>query len=271
MKKSKQTLLWQLTGDVLPAASYIFGTMHVRNSSVIGQLEHIYKTIDSCEAFATEFDLQEAALYMTPQDMLLPDGQRLLDFMEEKKYQKLRKILHQASGLNLDDFQQYKPIFIINMLTEKILTADMQVSLDEYLWQYARQAGKKITGIETYAEQRQILQRIPIEEQVQALKKAGQNIATFRKQLFQLTNVYATGNIQRIFLLSKRQSGKWRKALLYRRNVNMAERIYELAQEHTLFAAIGAGHLGGQQGVLRLLKQQQLTIKPVSFSQLENY
>jgi len=44
----------------------------------------------------------------------------------------------------------------------------------------------------------------------------------------------------------------------------MTDRIIELAIKQPLFCAIGAGHLAGKSGILRLLKQQGLTIKPIN-------
>jgi uncharacterized protein YbaP (TraB family) len=46
----------------------------------------------------------------------------------------------------------------------------------------------------------------------------------------------------------------------------MANRIAEFTNQHTIFAAIGAGHLGGKKGVLRLLKKKGFTVKPIKMS-----
>ena len=51
--------------------------------------------------------------------------------------------------------------------------------------------------------------------------------------------------------------------MLYQRNVVMTDRFFKIIQEKSIFCAIGAGHLGGKQGVLRLLKQRGLTVKEV--------
>ena len=43
----------------------------------------------------------------------------------------------------------------------------------------------------------------------------------------------------------------------------MAKRIGLMAKEQSIFAAIGASHLGGQKGVLRLLKKEGFKVRPV--------
>ena len=66
----------------------------------------------------------------------------------------------------------------------------------------------------------------------------------------------------------KKTAGSMRDALLYDRNIIMADRIEELGSQSSLFAAIGAGHLGGKKGVLRLLKQKGCEIIPVNYKAL---
>lgn len=237
--------------------------MHVRDRRVFQNLDLVYEKIEACAAFATEFHLEEGAALMQPRDLLLPDGQHLSELITDKKYQKLRRIFLKSVELDLNQFQQYKPIIILNFITEKMLRSEAPHALDEHLWHYAKSRDKQLLGIETYAEQLQTLTKLSIDEQIQALLRSGRQISNFHRQLSQLTTVYTSGDIQRIFQYSKRQAGVWRKPLLYQRNATMAERMHRLAEQQTLFAAIGAGHLGGGKGVLRLLKHRQLNVKAV--------
>ena len=43
----------------------------------------------------------------------------------------------------------------------------------------------------------------------------------------------------------------------------MADKIAEIISEKSLFAAIGAGHLGGKKGVLYLLKKKGFELRAV--------
>jgi uncharacterized protein YbaP (TraB family) len=61
----------------------------------------------------------------------------------------------------------------------------------------------------------------------------------------------------------KKNAKGLRKMMLYHRNEVMAGRIAALARQQSLFAAIGAGHLLGGKGVLRLLKKEGLKVVPV--------
>ena len=54
------------------------------------------------------------------------------------------------------------------------------------------------------------------------------------------------------------------KSLITDRNERMAEKAKELLQSKRVFIAVGAAHLGGDLGLLNLLKRKGYTIKPVT-------
>jgi uncharacterized protein YbaP (TraB family) len=61
---------------------------------------------------------------------------------------------------------------------------------------------------------------------------------------------------------------KFEKVLINNRNVTMAKHFEIIANEHTLFCAVGAGHLGGKKGVIALLRKKGYTVEPVVFGWL---
>ncbi|HHH50556.1 MAG TPA: hypothetical protein ENK52_06225, partial [Saprospiraceae bacterium] len=60
MKKRKNSLLWKLERADCPSPAYLFGTMHVKDKKAFQFLSLIQEKILLCEAFATEFNLEEA-------------------------------------------------------------------------------------------------------------------------------------------------------------------------------------------------------------------
>ncbi len=269
-KNKNNTLLWRLEGEHLPEASYLFGTMHVKDQRAFGMLDTIYSCINECASFATEFNLEEANHRLGSTAMDLPDGKTLDQLIKPKVYRKLQKIFIKTTGLDLDLFKNVRPLLITSLLSERILSEDMPTSLDETLWQYARDQEKIVLGIETYEEQIAILQRIPIEYQLKSLIWAGKNFKRFRRQLLKMTSMYEEADLQKLHKAARksakglRKSAKGlRKIMIYDRNIVMADRIIQMTKEQSLFAAVGAGHLGGKKGVLKLLKERGLKVKGV--------
>ncbi len=262
-KKSKNSLLWQISGENLSGTSYIFGTMHVKDERAFSLIEPLKDVIDTCEAFATEFNLKEAESGVEPNAMDLPDNQILTDFISEKKYQRMRKIFIKYFEFDIEVLKSAMPLIISNALSAQTLMSEREVNLDQYLWQYAESQEKITLGIETFAEQLQILHAIPLDYQFKALSDISKNISSFSKQHQKMTALYAKQDIRQMYQSTKKSIGAARKILLYNRNEIMAERIERMAQEQTLFTAVGAAHLAGKKGVLKLLKNAGLSVKPI--------
>lgn len=261
--KGKRSLLWQLEGAGLPGPSYVFGTMHVRDRRAFRLLSSVQECILACEAFAIEFHLDEAAVLPDLHLMNLPPGQSLDQLLPPRRYDKLRRILRRATGLDIDRLRDKQPVIVANLIDEAMLARDMPYALDEMLWRYAQGHNKRLLGIETYQEQLRILEQIPLTEQLQALLAMGRHIGRHRRHLLQMTEWYEQGDIRRLYQSARRGAQRLRRLMLYERNVRMAGRMVAIAGRQTTVFAIGAGHLAGGKGVLRLLKQRGLSVRPI--------
>ncbi len=262
-KETKKTLLWELGCEEAPGPSYLFGTMHVQDQRAFTYREQAYEKIRECECIALEFNLDEAPPGISPEIIRLPEGQSLSGLITERKFSKLRSIFLKVTGVDIALFRHFTPFVISNIINEHILSRDMPVSLDEHLWKYARSLGKPATGIESYHEQLAVLQQIPLEYQLQALLSMGRHISRHRRQLLRMAEIYKEGDIFKLYRAARHSASGLRQLLLFRRNEAMARRIAELARQQRLFCAIGAGHLAGGKGVLRLLKRQGFRLRPI--------
>ena len=265
MKKNKNTLVWQIIPPNTEGgknASYILGTMHVRDARAFQFEQIFYKKIRLCQAFATEFNLDEVQ-NETSFALSLPEGVLLTDLIKPKTFDKISRIVEQKIGLPLTHFNAMKPIVITNMLTESVLSSDRLLSLDETLWRFAAQNERILRGIETFAEQVEILNKMSFDEQIKGLKDLTAHFSKFRQQLLKMATLYEQADIQKLYKAARRTTKGSRRLLLFDRNEIMAQRIADITKEMTLCAAIGAGHLAGQKGVLTLLKNLGFEVKPV--------
>lgn len=263
MKNKKKSLLWQLDHPALARPSFLFGTMHVRDEQAFQYLHIVYHYLDRCDALATEYNVDEPASPDLANVMLLPDHQQLSDLFPPRQYQKLKSIILKAFRINIDRYAHFQPLMLINLISEKLLQKDRPQALDLHLWQYAGQIGKKQVGIETLDEQLRILQAIPLDQQLQQLRTLGRKVTSFRKSSLKNARIYQCNDPQRIYQLVRRSSHGLRKLLLFRRNRIMAERIEKIVRQQPTLCAVGAGHLSGKEGLIRLLKIRGFTLKPI--------
>lgn len=259
---AKNTFFWQLSDPGLIKETFLLGTMHVQDLRAFSNLEFIKEKIDSADAFAAEYHLGDKNMGLAAK-LGLPAGVSLNGLIPEKKYFKLRKIILKSTGIDLDYFQNISPFMLTGLIGSQLLGKHMPQSLDEHLWNYARDHNKTMLGIETFEEQIQVLEQIPLDDQVKMLLGLGKNINRFRKHTLHSANLYQQGKFKQLTKSVIKNAGKLRKVLVYQRNEIMADRIHALAQGQRLFATVGAGHLGGGKGVLRLLKRKGVKVSPV--------
>ena len=259
----KNTLLWQLKHRDREGYSYLFGTMHVRDGKAFRFVDQAKEKILSCEAFATEFNFAEAE-HSNILPTQLPDGMTISQLLTKRQYQKLQHYFSLITGLPFHLFENSTPLIISNLMAGHILSSDRAVSLDQALWNFAKAEEKILLGVESLEEQMEIFQHIPLKVQTQSLVKSMKSISQFRKATLKSVEVYQSGDIVKLYKMAKKGNGKLRKILLYDRNQIMATRIARLIAEQNIFIAIGAGHLAGSKGVLKLLKEEEVKVKHLS-------
>ncbi len=259
----KQSLLWKITHKKAKGPSYLLGTMHVKDSRAFGDLEGIQELILSCEAFATEFDLETADPEQAAAAFSLPDGVTFHDIMSPKKMARLERFLLKRFRIPLSQFINNQPIVLTNFLTTLALQQDQQQSLDETLYAFAKAQNRAILGLETFEEQLAVMKKMSVESQVKQLISLTKNFNKYGKSLNKLAEMYSRGDIQQLYKSSKKSLGKMKKPMIYDRNIIMADRFEAIVAEQTLFCGIGAGHLAGKKGVLKLLKDKGFKVKPV--------
>ena len=276
MKKNHQTLLWQFyhkkTVDVGNPDSFgkgpqrthfIIGTMHSKDNRVFRHIEKNYEKIKLCDVFATEFPLDDAAEIDVQQYMLLPEGDTLTSILTPNLHKKTTTLFKKKMGLDLAQFERFSPFFLTNILSENALNADNFLSLDEKMWQFAKNEGKILRGLETLDEQLDVLKKMSVTDHIKGLKDIVTKHDKFRKKLRKMVQLYEQQDIVALYQLSKKSTQANRKLMLYDRNALMIERILTLTNDNTLCAAVGAGHLYGKKGILNLLKMKGFVVTPV--------
>jgi uncharacterized protein YbaP (TraB family) len=263
--KQKHTLLWRIEHEDLAEPCYLFGTMHVRDARAFVGVEQIKQYISQCDVFASEFDLSEADQTRYTNAIILAEGKKLKDFFDAKMYKKLAKVFRRETGRNISEVNFLKPIAVSNILTEAQFSREENDSLDDTLYQFAQTQSKQIIGLETFDEQLDILGSIPEESQLKSLRQAARNFGRVRRQIKKSVDAYCNGDLPKIYKTVKKSNSGQHKLLLSNRNEIMSERIWAAAKNGSLFAAVGAAHLGGKIGLLQLMRKKGCKISPIKY------
>ncbi len=263
MTQKTQGLLWSVSHPDRPGlSSRLFGTMHIRDGRAFSDIARVYEHIQGCEVFAAEFDLGDLDNLSASPFRLAPTAP-LDALMGPRHYQRLRKILARALHLSLDQFRHAHPLVTASVVTEQLQQRDAPLALDHHLYEYAASEGKQLIGIETLAEQAEIMAQIPLAYHVDQLVAMSRHFSKYARKMRQLAEVYESGDLRRLHQLTRRGDKKMRRVLVEHRNKVMVDRLLPWIDAQSLFFAVGAGHLPGRYGLIHLLRQEGYVVRCV--------
>lgn len=260
---NKNSLLWKITPPGGGPASYLFGTMHVRDLRAFGWLETAKERMSDCAVFATEFDFSDADEAALAAALHLPEGVVLDGLLKPGAWKNLDFYCRKKLGIPGEAMRHQHPMAVSTALSTAFLSDESAHSLDETLWHHARQTGKTTTGVETFADQLETLRKISMEQHLRSLTWLLKNYNRQKRRLKKMMGWYAAGEIRKLYQAAKKDAKGMRRVLLYDRNLLMTRRFEEITRTQTLFCAVGAGHLAGAKGMLRLLKKAGYKVRPV--------
>lgn len=269
-----QSLLWKVAGGGLSQPSYLYGTMHSKSKKVFSFSETVLDKFEAADAFAAELSLDSASMIQAAQKMMVPENQSLHKLLRKKDYKLVDKTLQAELGFPLEAFDRYQPIFVMTTLQQtELVNGEMPAALDQYLYDKARKAGKKVYGVETIEEQSAALGSMPVKEQAKMLVKAVKSLEKDRdkakKENERMLDYYLKGDLNGLLSLfndGEQMPAKMKDELLDKRNLVMADRIEPLVRKHSAFIAIGAAHFPGNNGLIELLRKKGFTVTPVPFT-----
>ena len=266
---SQQGLLWKISQPGV-APSYLLGTMHTEDPRVINLPELIQKRFDEADSASFEIMMDMSTLLKSAAAMFLAEGQTLDKLLSAKDYNYIMNAL-EAYGMPEEAAKIMKPWAII--LTVSMPKNETGEFLDLILYQQAKFSGKRVYGLEKIEEQLSILDSLSIEEQTILLKDTLSYLDKMPHLLDTMHELYLNRDLTKLMQFSEEYMtnddpnvqkllNKFMNLLVNIRNQTMLERMQPRLREGNAFIAVGALHLPGEQGLLKLLQKQGYRISP---------
>lgn len=258
-------LLYRISGNGLKQDSYIFGTIHTMPKEDFEMPKKVMDALKSCATIALEIeiDMTMSQKIELAKMTIIPNGGTLKDFMTDSAYTRVKSYCMDSLLWKESKFDQYahmKPFFFSSVvLQEKI---GKQKSFEMEFDKLAKKYKKPLIGLETIMYQMETIDRISIKDQVQFMDDFS-DMSEF-DVLFQL---YEKEDINGLYTMIASETDmlpEFNHWFLDVRNANWIPVIENQISKEATFIAVGAGHLGGTNGVLELLRKQGYSVSGIN-------
>ncbi|WP_439555216.1 TraB/GumN family protein [Dyadobacter sp.] len=263
---TENALLWEITKPGQPKPSYLFGTIHLICPTDFALSDSLKAAVSRSEQIALEMDMDDPGMMMNMmKSMNMRDGNELKKLVSESEYNKLDQFYKDSVGVGIAMFEKAKPFVLMGPLFNAVLDCQPQ-SYEMSLVELAKKQQSEVIGIEGMDEQMAIFDSSPYKDQVRMILSMIDNLPKARKEFKDLVALYKTQNINELYKLTLKSEfgldGN-EEIMLLDRNKKWIPRIEKIVSEKPTFIAVGAAHLGGERGVIALLRKQGYKIRPV--------
>jgi len=236
-------LLWEVTADN-GTTSYLFGSFHSNDKRLFQLPDSVYYAMDQAEVVSLETDI-----FSIFETFDAREGNVKLKFDSDgKPYTSNARASKSAYG-DEDGMPQF---------------------LDAYFQQYCFNAGKEFHPLETIEFQMSIGSDM---YDYSSYDFDEGNFGALLSGKDELVDLYLEGDIYGLNDLIKSTlsiTPKFYKELITDRNIGMVDSLELILSKKPVFCAVGAGHLGGDQGMVSILGKRGYKVRKVEATYAEH-
>ncbi|MBZ4188192.1 TraB/GumN family protein [Niabella sp. 3A5MI-3] len=259
-----RSMLWKISGNNLSAPSYLLGTMHMVCGEDFEITPKIKKALSQVHTVTFEADIAN----MEGSEKLMELVQPVPGILKQARPEQLTALdsLFKENQLTLDVLNHMSPFGVTSILTIKAFNCDDRANvkmMEKELYNLAVDDSLRIDHLESIEFQINMIRSMNTIDELLTTLKGIREAPYFMKDL---VGVYRSEDLPRLntlmsdprFISTDQQS-----LLLKERNHNWIKLLPGKMQQSATLFAVGAGHLGGTDGLIALLKKQGYTVTPV--------
>lgn len=266
---NNKSLLWEVSGNGLEKPSYIFGTMHLLCAEDAYVSDPLNSIIQKVNEIYFEIDLDDLGELFNGATMgVMQNDTTLSQLLSPEEFSRVKDFF-ELHGLSMEFniLQKMQPMLIGSLVYQAILPCEQKDGMEMAIMQIAHEYHKEIKGLETSAFQVSILEQIPYAKQAVDLLNSVDSISAGTAQIEAMIELYKKQDIDSLLSYSLKNDGgdtpEIQDKMIYQRNQNWANMFPKISKDQQILIAVGAGHLGGEKGLLQLLKSKGYTIRPL--------
>jgi uncharacterized protein YbaP (TraB family) len=245
--------------------------MHVTDPEVLRLPRPVVRALDDSTRLLVEIAVTPEIESRLVEAMQLKDGRALSEVVGSEVYAKLLQRAA-AYGMPPQQVNRFRPWALALIFSFPMEELDRSASgilpLDRALQATADGRGMNVFGLETLDEQIAAFGEMSETDQVTSLRMTLDLNPKIDSLFAEIKQAYLAGDLDRLHAMSLSMMGDdpqliafFEKQFIEMRNQRMAERMARHLRQGGAFIAVGALHLSGETGVLRLLEKRGYKVK----------
>ncbi len=266
-QKEASSLLWEISGKTLSKPSYVFGTFHLMCAADFSIGKVLSEKLNSTEQFFGEIDMSKPNWQTEMAMSLIMKEQTIEGLMGKLDYEKANRKFKEITGMDLTNLNNVKPFMSLSLLILNTIPCSDKIQPETMFINMVNQRKAPVFGLETIADQMSAIDTQPLDSQINSLKKMIFNFDSVKIEMRKMIDVYQLKNVDSLynFMRQNGADGEFEQELLIKRNQKWIPIITKAINQKSSFFAVGAGHLGGETGVLNLLRKEGYHIKAINY------
>jgi uncharacterized protein YbaP (TraB family) len=267
--KDNKSLLWEVTGNDLQKPAYIYGTMHLLCSKDAVISPNLKQVISEADQIYFEIDMDDLGELLSGfKQGVMQNDTTLTDLYSTEEYDRVKTFFNQhGMGLQFQLFSRMQPMLISALVYHALLPCSQADGMELGIMQLAREYKKEIKGLETAAFQASVLNNISYATQAKELLNSIDSIHTAQTETDEMMELYKEQDVEKLLEYTLKTdagtSPEVQEIMINQRNRNWVNQFPAITKNTQLLIAVGAGHLGGEDGVLSLLKKEGYDVRPI--------
>lgn len=251
---------------------YMFGSIHIAKADFYPMSPAVLKAYKEADTVAIEADVSNTE---TSSEIVGKLSYAAPDKLETHLSPATWESLKSMAGANIEQFQRYKPVMVAMGLTISVgqqIGYEPSQGIDLHFIIQSRQDKKELVELEGVTFQGNVLGDLSDAEGDAILASALDSVrkGEAQKELNRIADSWKRADAATLRQILREAGNRdvgsqaLMKRLMDDRNVPIAEKIAKLvADGKKLFVVLGAGHLAGENNILKLMQDQGWQVKQI--------
>ncbi|MDG1517989.1 MAG: TraB/GumN family protein [Flavobacteriales bacterium] len=260
------SLLWEVTKEGMKDTSYLYGSIHFPQKALVNANKKLHEIKFKVDAGCFEIIISPDSMAYFSYSLMAGKGDKVNDLFSKKDAKRIFDYF--SDNLEMEELMvdNFIPIGLSSFALMSFFTKDTTNAIDVLLQNDFKALGKPLLSLESIRQQVILFSQTPMEAQKKELLAVINNPDSVKKELDLLKEIYLRQDIDSLYSIVSNSASEGvfdKERMNSDRNLKMIKKMPYLMRDQSVLFCIGAAHLGGDKGLINLLRENGFQVTPI--------